>query len=194
LIGSTASALLSNNFLEIKMGKVTLSKVTKGDAKFDGKAEKSGKKTVLLGGEVKPPTNPAGDHFSFGDHLFTREQAHKLFKDAGINLDDWENPSRDNWRNLAEYLADRYHPDFRGSVGNRRHKHAAYLAMLYGNVKFIREDKCLPNDKAALQYICSNFPDVLTGYKPGGHLRSLSTLETDLKRARKYVKDGKIRI
>ena len=176
------------------MAKVTLSKATKDDLIFDGKPKMSGGKTSLSGGEVNPSTNPAGDHFSFGDHLFTREQAHKLFKDAGINLDDWENPTRDNWRNLAEYLADRYHPDFRGPVGNRRHKHAAYLAMLYGNVKFIREDKCLPNDKAALQYICNNFPDVLTGFKPGDHLRSFSTLETDLKRARKYVKDGKIRV
>ena len=176
------------------MAKVTLRRVAKDEPIIDGKTKMSGRRNMLLGGEADSSTNRAGDHFSFGDHLFTREQAHKLFKDAGISLDDWENPTRGNWRNLAEYLADRYHPDFRGSVGNRRHKHAAYLAMLYGNVKFIREDKCLPNDKAALQYICSNFPEVLTGFKPGGHLRSLSTLETDLKRARKYVKDGKIRI
>jgi hypothetical protein len=176
------------------MAKVTLSKATKDDRKLNGKPDMSVRKSTLLGGKVGLSTNTEGDPFSFGDHLFTREQAHKLFKDAGINLDDWENPTRDNWRNLAEYLADRYHPDFIGPVGNRRHKHAAYLAMLYGNVKFIREDKCLPNDKAALQYICNNFPDVLTGFKPGGHLRSLSTLETDLKRASKYVKDGKIRI
>lgn len=176
------------------MAKITLSKATKDDLIFDGKPEMSGGGTSLSGGEVNPNTNRSGDHFSFSDHLFSREQAHKLFKDAGINLDDWENPTRDNWRNLAEYLADRYHPDFRGPVGSRRHKHAAYLAMLYGNVKFIREDKCLPNDKAALQYICNNFPDVLTGFKPGDHLRSFSTLETDLKRARKYVKNGKIRV
>jgi hypothetical protein len=152
------------------------------------------KKTSLSGGEMNPSTNSENDHFSFGDHALTRERAHKLFKDAGIKLDDWENPTRNNWRNLAEYLAERYHPDFKGPIGNRRHRHAAYLAMLYGNVKFIREDKCLPNDKAALQYILYNFPDVLTGFKPGNHLRSLSTLEADLKRARKYVKDGKIRV
>jgi hypothetical protein len=176
------------------MAKFTLSKATKNDLTFDEKPKMSGGGTLLSGGEVKPSTNRAGNHFSFGDHLFTREQAHKLFKDAGINLDDWENPTRDNWRNLAEYLADRYHPDFRGPVGNRRHKHAAYLAMLYGNVKFIREDKCLPNDKAALLYICNNFPDVLTGFKHGDYLRSFSTLEADLKRARKYIKDGKIRV
>jgi hypothetical protein len=176
------------------MAKVTLNKATKDDLIFNGKPRVSENKTSLSGGEVNPLTKPPGDHFSFGDHLFTRKQAHKLFKDAGIRLDDLESPTRDNWRNLAEYLADRYHPDFRGPVGNRRHRHAAYLAMLYGNVKFIREDKCLPNDKAALQYILYNFPDVLTGFKPGNHLRSLSTLEADLKRARKYVKDGKIRV
>ena len=176
------------------MAKVTFRKATKVDPIFDEKSGMSEKITTLVGGDVNPSTNHAGEHFASGDHLFTKEQAHKLFKDAGINIDDWENPTRDNWRNLAEYLADRYHPDFRGPVGNRRHKHAAYLAMLYGNVKFIREDKCLPNDKAALQYICNNFPDVLTGFKPGAHLQSLSTLETDLKRAKKYVKDGKIRI
>ena len=175
------------------MAKVTLSKATKDDLIFNGKPKLSEGETSLSGEKVSLSTKTAGDHFSFGDHLFTREQAHKLFKDAGINLDDRENPTRDNWRNLAEYLADRYHPDFRGPVGNRRHRHAAYLAMLYGNVKFIREDKCLPNDKAALQYIYNNFPYVLTGFKPRNHLRSLSTLEADLKRARRYVKDGKIR-
>ena len=176
------------------MAKVTLNKATRDDLTFNGKPKMSEKKTSLSGEEAYLATNPADDHFSFGDHAFTREQAHTLFKDAGIKLDDWEKPTRDNWRNLAEYLADRYHPDFRGPVGNRRHRHAAYLAMLYGNVKFIREDKCLPNDKAALQYILYNFPEVLTGFKPRSHLRSLSTLEADLKRAQKYIKDGKIRV
>ena len=154
----------------------------------------SKKNTSLSREEMKLSANLARNHSSYGDNSFTIEQAHKLFKDAGINIDDWENPTGDNWQNLAEYLADRYHPDFRGPIGNRRHRHAAYLAMLYGIVKFAREDKCLPNDKAALQYICNNFPDVLTGLKPVNHMRSVSTLEADLKRARKYVKDGKIRV
>ena len=176
------------------MAKVTLNKATNDDLVFDGKPMMSEKNSTLSEIEGKPLTNPADDHSSFGDHLFTKEQTHEMFKDAGINLDDWQNPTHENWQNLAEYLADRYHPDFRGAIGNRRHRHATYLAMLYGIVKFTQEDKCLPNDKTALEYICYNFPEVLTGLKPGNHLRSLSALETDLKRARKYVKDGKIRV
>ena len=154
----------------------------------------SREKKLHLGVDITPSNHLANDHSSSDDHSLTSEQAKKLFKDAGIDLDDWENPTCDNWRNLAEYLADRYHPDFRGPIGNRRHRHASYLAMLYGIVKFTQEDKCLPNDEAALQYICNNFPDVLTGSKPVNHLRSFSALETDLKRAQKFIKDGKIRV
>ena len=176
------------------MAKVTLKKATKGNLVFDGKPKKSSKKTLPSGEDVNAATNQGGDYFSISSHLFTRAQAYKLFKDAGINPDEKENPTSDNWRDLAEYLADRYHPDFRGSIGIRRHRHATYLAMLCGIVEFTREDKCLPNDKDALQYICNNFPDVLIGLKPGNQKRSLSSLETDLKRAKKYVKDGKIRV
>ncbi len=176
------------------MAKVTLSKSMKDDSASNEKSKKPRKDSSLSAEEVSPSTNPAGDPISYGNHLFTIRQAHELFKDAGINLDDWENPKREDWRNLAEYLADRYHPDFRGSIGIRRHRHAAYLAMLYGIVNFTLEDKCLPNNKTALEYIHNNFPEVLTGLKPGNHMRSLSSLETDLKRAQKYVKEGKIRV
>ena len=176
------------------MAKVTLSKSMKDDSASNEKSKKPRKDSSLSAEEVSPSTNPAGDPISHGNHLFTIGQAHELFKDAGINLDDWENPKREDWRNLAEYLADRYHPDFKGPIGNRRHRHASYLAMLYGIVRFTQEDKCLPNDEAALQYICNNFPDVLTGSKPVNHLRSFSALETDLKRAQKFIKDGKIRV
>ncbi len=123
---------------------------------------------------------------------FKKDQAHKLFKDAGIELTDPDMPSYYEWKNLAEYLAKTYHPIFKGPVGNRRHKDIPYFGLLLGNVWHIRESKGFSNDKEALRWLYDNCPDLLTMRKPNQFLNDFTTYETDLKRARKLVREGNL--
>ena len=149
---------------------------------------------MVIEEKVKQSSEFSEDNLPFGVPSITKESAQKLFKDAAIEIDDPDSATIQHWQNLAMHLADRYHPDFKGPVGNRRHMQSVYYAILYGIVKFIQEDKDLPTDKSALQYLSYNFPNLFIDARPAGNSPTLSTLETDLVRARKYIKDGKVRI
>ena len=115
----------------------------------------------------------------------------EIMSDYGI---DPNAPLVERWRELAEKLAEEYHPNFRKPQGRPAHKNHAYYGMLIGSVRWIRERDGLSSDKAALKFLYGNNPGLLVGSDREDKIPSINSLEIDLKTARSLVKNGVIDI
>jgi len=110
-----------------------------------------------------------------------------LMKEFGI---DPAGPLVPRWKALAQALAEKYHPDFRGPVGRPKHKTVPYYAMLLGSIEYEKERCNLPSFKAALDLLYEKHPSLLIGYPPKAPLPSLASLYSDFKTARSMKKSG----
>jgi len=115
----------------------------------------------------------------------------EIMDDYGIAPDA---PSFQRWKELAEKLADEFHPKLRNPPGRPSHKHLAYYGMLIGSVRWTLEKEGLSNDKAALRYLYDNLPGLLVGTNREEEIPAFSSLEADMKTARSLVKNKKLKI
>ena len=72
-------------------------------------------------------------------------------------------PLIQRWRELAEKLAEEFHPAFRKPLGRPPHRNYGYYAILIGSVRWVRERDGYPSDRAALKFIYENHPGLLVG-------------------------------
>ena len=141
------------------------------------------------------PKKPSilGDDINFDEPLpDTVTPAHaEIMNDYGI---DPNAPLIERWKEFAEKLAEKYHPNFRKRQGRPAHKNHAYYGTLIGSVRWIRERDGLSSDKAALKFLYDNNPALLVGWDRKDKIPSINSLETDLKTARALVINGAIDI
>jgi hypothetical protein len=111
----------------------------------------------------------------------------EIMEEYGIDLDA---PLIQRWRELAEKLAEDFHPVFRKPRGRPPHRNYGYYAMLIGSVRWVRERDGYPSDRAALKFLYENHPGLLVGTwkEEKRAVPSFDSLEADLKIARSRVK------